>query len=390
MRIAFYAPMKPPGGARPSGDRNMARLLIRALAEAGHEVALASRFRSRDGAGDAANQAAIERRGRAAARRLIARYRAAAPAARPEAWFTYHLYHKAPDWLGPAVADALAIPYIVAEASFAPKQKAGRWAHGHAAAERQIRRADAVIGLNSNDAAQVRPLLRPGVALTALRPFLDARPFAAASDRRAAHRARLAKVFNLEPGLPLLLAVGMMRPGDKLASYRVLADALATLRDLDWQLLIVGDGPARAEVEAAFAAFGGRVRFAGRMAAARLPAIYAAADTYVWPAVREAYGMAILEAQAAGLACVAGRVGGVGDIVREGETGLLSPEGDADSFARDLRALLADPARRAAMGEAGRATVARDHTVAVAAAALDTAIARAVRIASPSPVGAAP
>jgi glycosyltransferase involved in cell wall biosynthesis len=390
MRIAFYAPMKPPSGARPSGDRNMARLLIRALTEAGHEVTLASHFRSRDGAGEAASQAAIERRGGAAARRLVERYQAASPALQPEAWFTYHLYHKAPDWLGPAVADALAIPYIVAEASFAPKQSAGRWAHGHAATEWQIRRADAVIGLNSNDSAQVRPLLRPDVALTSLRPFLDPQPFAAACVRRAAHRARLAKKLGLEPDVPLLLAVGMMRTGDKLASYRVLGGALATLGDVGWQILIVGDGPARPEVEAAFAALGKRVRFSGRIEAVRLPAVYAASDLYVWPAVREAYGMAILEAQAAGLACVAGRAGGVGDIVREGETGLLSPEGDADAFARDLRALLADPARRTAMGEAARATVAREHTVAVAAAVLDAAIARAVKVASLSPVGAAP
>ena len=50
---------------------------------------------------------------------------AAAPAAAPELWFTYHLYHKAPDWLGPRIAGALGIPYVVAEASFAPKQAGG-------------------------------------------------------------------------------------------------------------------------------------------------------------------------------------------------------------------------------------------------------------------------
>jgi glycosyltransferase involved in cell wall biosynthesis len=184
-------------------------------------------------------------------------------------------------------------------------------------------------------------------------------------------------MFGFDADLPLLLAVGMMRSGDKLASYRVLAGALASLRDIGWQLLIVGDGPARPEVEAAFDAFGGRVRFAGHAGAARLAAIYAAADLYVWPAIREAYGMAILEAQASGLACVAGRVGGVGDIVRDGETGLLSPEGDTEAFAGNVRVLLADPARRGAMGEAARATVARDHSVAGAAATLDAAIARA-------------
>ena len=46
MHVAFYAPMKPPDHPVPSGDRRMARLLMQALAHAGHRVVLASRFRS--------------------------------------------------------------------------------------------------------------------------------------------------------------------------------------------------------------------------------------------------------------------------------------------------------------------------------------------------------
>jgi hypothetical protein len=86
-----------------------------------------------------------------------------APETAPELWFTYHLYHKAPDWLGPVIADALGIPYVVAEASDAPKRALGEWAAGRDAAKRAIRRADAVIGLNPADRDCVLPLLRiPG------------------------------------------------------------------------------------------------------------------------------------------------------------------------------------------------------------------------------------
>ena len=124
MRIAFYAPMKSPEHPTPSGDRRMGRLLMAALGLAGHEIRLASEFRSYDGAGVLERQRAAAAAGRLEAERLIAGYRAK-PTTAPELWFTYHLYHKAPDWLGPDVARALAIPYVAAEASFAPKQAGG-------------------------------------------------------------------------------------------------------------------------------------------------------------------------------------------------------------------------------------------------------------------------
>src|SRR5437868_734111 len=122
MRIAFYAPLKPPHHPVPSGDRTMARLLIAALEQAGHTVEVAALLRSRDGCGDPARQARLRRLGARLAARYVRR-RGGDAAPRPELWFTYHLYYKAPDWLGPAVADALAIPYVVAEASLAAKRR---------------------------------------------------------------------------------------------------------------------------------------------------------------------------------------------------------------------------------------------------------------------------
>src|SRR5690606_9839696 len=119
--------MKSPNHPVPSGDRRVARLLLRALREAGCEPELASEFRAYDGAGDPARQQALKAEGEALAGRLIAELSARPRAERPQAWFTYHVYHKAPDWLGPPVSRALAIPYIVAEASHAPKRAGGPW-----------------------------------------------------------------------------------------------------------------------------------------------------------------------------------------------------------------------------------------------------------------------
>ena len=131
MRIAFYAPMKPPDHHLPSGDRQVGRLLMRALALGGQDVRLASRFRSWEGEGDPGKQAALREEGAREAARLVSAYRAESPEARPQVWFTYHLYYKAPDWIGPEVAEGpQAIPYLVAEASVAYKRAGGRLGSG--------------------------------------------------------------------------------------------------------------------------------------------------------------------------------------------------------------------------------------------------------------------
>lgn len=361
MRIAFYAPLKAPDHPVPSGDRRMARLLMAALGAAGHEVTLACRLRSWDDAAVPGRARRLQALGGRCAARLLHRWRTAPP---PDLWFTYHLYHKAPDWIGPAVSAALGIPYVVAEASFAPKQADGPWRHGHAASAAALRQAAAVLTVTAKDAPCVLPLLDDRRRLVPLPPFLDATPYAAAAAAgRAEHRAALAARHGLPPDSPWLLAVGMMRAGDKARSYALLARALERLAGRGWVLLVAGDGPARAEVERGFAGLGRRVRFLGAQPADALPALYAAADLLVWPAVNEAYGMALLEAQAAGLPVVAGRIGGVPDVVADGGTGLLVPPGEdfAAAFAAAVARLLDDAEARRALGAAARRRVAAQH-----------------------------
>ena len=138
--------------------------------------------------------------------------------------------------------------------------------------------------------------------------------------RAAAPPGELAARFGLDPQQPWLLAVAMMRADVKRESYLLLADGARPAARSAWQLLVVGDGPARAEVEAVRGP--GQVGSLRRRAAGgRAAAVYAAADLYVWPAVREAYGLAMLEAQAAGLPVVAGREGGVAEVVADGVSG---------------------------------------------------------------------
>jgi glycosyltransferase involved in cell wall biosynthesis len=163
----------------------------------------------------------------------------------------------------------------------------------------------------------------------------------------------------------------MMRDDQKLLSYRCLAEALSALTNEPWRLVIAGEGPAEAKVRAAFARFGERVRWVGMLEPDVLKQLYRAADLYLWPAVKEAWGMAFLEAQAAGLPVVAGRSGGVPAIIADRETGLLVAEGDAAAFASAVGKLLAEPKTRSAMVRAAMARAERDHDIRLAADLID-------------------
>jgi len=359
MRIAFYAPLKPPDHPVPSGDRQIAQLLLAALRRGGHEPVLASRFRSYDGGGDALRQARLVVLGERIADRLLVRYREF-PEFTPELWVSYHVYHKAPDWLGPTVAGGLGIPYVVAEASVTPAQRCGAWAAGHRAAESAIGRADAVVGLNFQDRECVLPLLREPGRWVPLKPFVDSSTYGRRGRR--------------DGGPPRLITVAMMRSGDKLASYCLLGDALSCLLDLPWSLEVVGDGPARRDVEIALAPLDGRVTWMGSLDQAAIAGRLGSSDIFVWPACSEAFGMAMLEAQASGLPVVAGAEGGVGEIVVSEVSGLLVPPGDTAAFAAAVRSLILDPDRRSAFAKAARRRVLLEHDISSAARRLSAVI----------------
>ncbi len=333
-----------------------------ALEEAGFAPEIASRLRTWEPAGEEAEQRAVHAAGMTEAERLIACFEVRPVGARPRLWFTYHCYYKAPDHLGPSVARRLGIPYVIAEASRAPKRAKGPYAFAHAAAEAAISQADALLVMTAHDRECLETAILPGQRLVHIPPFVD---------------TALAAVPRLGPSgtaSPRLLAVAMMRAGDKLASYRILASSLERIRHLAWTLDIVGDGPARPEVERIFAPFGGRVAFAGVHDPAGLAGRYDAADLLVWPAVNEAYGMVLLEAQAHGCPVVAGRYGGVPDVVQDGVTGLLTTPGDAASFGSAIADLLAHPPRRAEMGAAASRFVTTERSLGKAAGILREAL----------------
>ena len=121
-------------------------------------------------------------------------------------------------------------------------------------------------------------------------------------------------------------------------------------------LVLVGDGPERPAVEALATALGVRdaVAFAGERRS--LGDLFAHADLFLLPSDQESFGLAALESLASGVPVVASDVGGVSEVVTQGETGWLVPARNPAAMARAVLSLLGDPARRKAMGRAARAS----------------------------------
>jgi sugar transferase (PEP-CTERM/EpsH1 system associated) len=152
-------------------------------------------------------------------------------------------------------------------------------------------------------------------------------------------------------------AVGRLEPvKDQVTLARAFVELLRLRPDLRARarLLLVGDGPLRAQV-AAVLAEGGALDL-GWLPGFRddTAALYRAMDLFVLPSRREGISNTVLEAMASGLPVVATRVGGTPEVVVEGETGTLVPPGDPAALARALAAYADDPARRRAEGAAGR------------------------------------
>jgi glycosyltransferase involved in cell wall biosynthesis len=351
MKIAFYAPLKSPGHPVPSGDRLMGRLLMRALDLAGHEVELVSSFRNFAATPEAA--ALLEEGRQSELQRLRAEF---AADAKPDLWFCYHPYYKSPDPFGPVLCGELDIPYVTVEASYSPKRDQGPWQPSQALVASAIRQAAVNIAMTARDRAGVERAI-PEARMASIQPFID--PALYAETGTVADPTRL-------------IAVAMMRPGDKMQSYAMLAAALHQIRDTAWTLAIAGDGPERHAVEALFTGFAPeRIEWCGERSPEDVAALLKQSAIYVWPGCGEAYGLAYLEAQAAGLPAVAQETAGVPAVIGNGTTGVLTSDGDVAAYADAIRELLERPEKRRKMGAEARRFVLEERSIATAAAALD-------------------
>lgn len=156
--------------------------------------------------------------------------------------------------------------------------------------------------------------------------------------------------LGIPAGAPLLLFVGRLQP------WKGVETALRALPLLPAaHLLVAGDGEDRARLAALAGELGvaGRAHFLGAVERTALPRLYSTAGLLVATShASETFGIGLVEAQACGLPVVASRFGGFPEVVDEGRTGLLFTPRDPAALAGAVRALLEDPARRAAMAAA--------------------------------------
>jgi glycosyltransferase involved in cell wall biosynthesis len=199
-----------------------------------------------------------------------------------------------------------------------------------------------------------------------------------------------APVAVAEPGGRRLLCVASVVPAK---GHDLLLDALASLPDLDWQLVCVGDltrEPGHVLTlrrQVGRLGMGARVHFTGPLTGPELSRAYAASDVHVLATRAEGYGMVLAESLARGVPVIAADVGGVPEAVgrvADGELpGLLVPPDDPDALARALRSWLTSGPLRATLRTRAlerRTTLARwDDTAAGVARVLDSVAVRTVR-----------
>jgi glycosyltransferase involved in cell wall biosynthesis len=123
----------------------------------------------------------------------------------------------------------------------------------------------------------------------------------------------------------------------------------------DCHLALVGDGPARAELEHAFA--GTRATFPGPLAGRDLAAAYASADVFVFPSTTDTLGLVLLEAMASGLPVVAARTPAASDLLRSAPAAGLFEAGSAESLGAAVRHWLETPVDRRRLAASARASV---------------------------------
>ncbi|GAB4340325.1 MAG: glycosyltransferase family 4 protein [Desulfobulbaceae bacterium] len=351
MRIAFYAPFKPIDHPNPSGDRIIGAGLVEYLCKGGDEVEIASRLRGRWLYWKPWQLVRL-----AGERRRVTRALENRPA---DLWLTYHSYYKAPDMLGPQVSRRLNIPYVIFQGIYSTKvRRDWRTRPGYHLNTRALLAANLVLTNRQDDLLNLRRLL-PEERLAYLRPGIHPAAFTADPEARQRLRGRWRAGDT-----PVLLSAAMFRPDVKSQGLQWVIESCSRLvaGGHDLRLVIAGDGRERHRLEeSARRLLGERVIFTGRIPRDEMASFYSAGDLFLFPGINESLGMVFLEAQSCGLPVVAFDTAGVPEVVRNGETGLLTPAFDSNAFDRAVRSLLDEPEKRLQMGRAAAAHIRSRH-----------------------------
>ena len=237
--------------------------------------------------------------------------------------------------VGPPVSDELGIPHVIAE----PDRQLAV-SEDEAGIRKLFDGASHVVTTSSLTCRYI-DRLSPGF-VTQLPAFLDVDPFLAAHKVRDNHRSGLARSLGIRPESTWLLAHVSADPADSVDSLQLLAKALSRLVMMDWHLVVIGDD-SHATRMSLVTLPRERIRYCERNSLPSFAALCASCDIYVWPAFDDASDGFVLEAQASGLAVIAGRNDVTEDQAIDGKTGRLLPAGNSESFANAISFLLRHP-----------------------------------------------
>ena len=355
MRVVVVSGIWPPDVGGPASH---APALATALLEAGHEVEVVTTADA-----EPAPQPYPVRwvpRARAAPFRHLAVVRQVARAARAaDSVYATTMVRRAA--LGAALARRPLVVKLVADEAYERERRAGRF-HGSLADFQRVRGGLRVRLLRATRTRALRRARRIVVPSAYLRTIalgwgLDPR--------------RVEVVPNPAPELPSLpsrdearAALGIRGPAlgtaGRLTAQKALGDALAALARVPGvELLVLGDGPERALLERRAAELGldGRVRFLGAGTREDVIGLFRGVDAALLTSAWENLPHTLLEALAVGTPVIATAVGGVPEVVHDGENGLLVPAGDVDAIAGAIERVVRDDALRASLAAAAAPSV---------------------------------
>jgi glycogen(starch) synthase len=260
-----------------------------------------------------------------------------------------HAFGMAPTWMAAFARRRTAIPLVVETHVDGGRGTPGWWTYARAVARATLAPADRVVAHTGLETDLLVALGVPRPKVARIPNGIDLDEFADLPPRpRGAEGVALLFVGRLYPeqkGLePLVRAVARV-PSSVPLALRIVGEDWGG-RDLVLRLAREG------HVE-------GRVTLTGPLSRPDLLAEYARADVLVLPSLFDCTPIVLMEAMAASLPIIASHVGGIPEVVTEGEDAILCPPNDPDALAEAFQALARDPTTRARLGATGRRNVER-------------------------------
>jgi len=353
MKICFYAPFKPLDHPNPSGDLIIGRGLYDFLAKQDHCMKVASALRCRWIYAKPWNWFSVFREQR--------RCEKQADEFLPDLWLTYHTYYKAPDILGPYVSRRKKIPYVIFQGIYSTKRRRDiRTGPGFLLNRLALARAEHIFSNRKEDELNLRRII-PSDRVSYVPPGIFPKDFP--FDPNA--RIKLRRLWNVGDA-PVVVSAAMFRPDVKTEGLSWVIRACGKLfaEGTNLFLAVAGDGKQKPFLKnLAEKYLPGRVIFTGKIQRDRMYRFYSAGDLFVFPGIRESLGMVFLEAQSCGLPVVAFDNGGIAEVVRHGETGLLTPLLAEKPFIHAIHTFLSHPRLLKTMGRRAVEYVRENHNL---------------------------